>query len=1079
MSVINTNVKALYTQAALKTTDRASAIAMQQLSTGKRINSAKDDAAGMAIATRMTQQISSLNQAMRNAGDAVSLIQTAEGATNEITNMLQRMRELSIQSINDTNATDQRGYLDLEFQQLKQEIVRISGTTEWNGFPVLNGTTGDPVGARPVYKATSDGASTDGVTYAASAVTGNGSATATLPSPSGITKSGSVNVVVSSGANVAVTQGAAAVAEQVTLTFSDLPAGQTVDIGGKIFTAGGSPVTAANVALAFSGDVTATGMGTFSGTMSGYGSPVASGNTLVLTNSTAGTTGTLSITAGSGTDPTSAVTVPGAAVTTEHALVTFGNLAVGQTVTLAGRTFTATGLATGTEVAAAFSSGTSSTNGTISSALSGYTVGSLVGNTLVFTSSSAGNNPNDVVNGGTPAVSALATLTLADGTTSSFSGVVGSSAITFANSPLTNGTGSLALATTNVVNGTTLNFSVNRAFTPVQAMASNDIQINGITVGASYAADDKISPADSAAGSAIARAAAINLLTSTTGVAAVVNTNVMTGSAMGTNLPTASGTVSINGFTSAPITTTANNTRESRAATVSAINAISAQTGVVAIDSNSDNQGIRLQSAKGGNIEVAFNSLGSTSAGFASSTGLKEGLQVGTYSLETTVEGKLNVTTTNTGDWTRAGLSPADYSANQSVINTAPRPVVTSAGAVQSLGAGDLVINGVAIRAATSSDDKLSNTTSATSVNSASAIATAAAINDSHALTGVTAKANAVSTSGSATTTASSGTQSLYINGIQVSVVFGTSDQPADRRTNVINAINAQQGQHGVLASDSGTGGITLTTPDGRNLSVWYDSGTNASEFGLGLASGSSTDSPTGVTGISGASARTNTASTLYGSISLTADAAPVMPPPGTAPGNGAPPPYVSKTFTVEAGANGFNAQGDFKSLGFQAGTFGGDVDAATSKMTPPRTGRMTFQVGSSANQTISIDLADFGKGGPITGAITADSGKTPPDVSIATSAGATAVLTMLDAAMDKVNGARATMGAVMNRLQHVIDNLSNVVVNTEASRSQIQDADYAAASSELSRTSIMKQAATAVLAQANTDQQSVLKLLQ
>jgi flagellin len=152
MSVINTNVKALYTQSAMRTTDRASAIAMQQLSTGKRINSAKDDAAGLAIATRMTQQISSLNQAMRNAGDAVSLIQTAEGATNEITSMLQRMRELSIQSLNDTNAPEQRGYLDLEFQQLKQEIVRISDTTEWNGFPVLNGTAGQPVGERQFTK---------------------------------------------------------------------------------------------------------------------------------------------------------------------------------------------------------------------------------------------------------------------------------------------------------------------------------------------------------------------------------------------------------------------------------------------------------------------------------------------------------------------------------------------------------------------------------------------------------------------------------------------------------------------------------------------------------------------------------------------------------------------------------------------------------------------------------------------------------------------------------------------------------------------------------------------------------------
>ena len=171
MPVINTNVKALYTQTAMKATERASGVAMQQLSTGKRINSAKDDAAGLAIATRMTQQIRSLNQAMRNAGDAVSLMQTAEGATSEITNMLQRMRELSIQAINDTNAVEQRGYLDTEFQQLKQEIVRIADTTEWNGFPILNGTSGERVGERPVYKATSAGTFSGAITYAAGTVT--------------------------------------------------------------------------------------------------------------------------------------------------------------------------------------------------------------------------------------------------------------------------------------------------------------------------------------------------------------------------------------------------------------------------------------------------------------------------------------------------------------------------------------------------------------------------------------------------------------------------------------------------------------------------------------------------------------------------------------------------------------------------------------------------------------------------------------------------------------------------------------------------------------------------------------------
>ena len=155
MAVINTNVKALFSQSALKRTEGTMSKAMAQLSTGKRINTAGDDAAGLAIATRMTHQIRSLNQAIRNAGDAISLIQTAEGATNEITDMMQRMRELAIQAVNDTNDNAQRSYLDLEFQQLKAEIVHISESTEWNGFPLLSGEAGERVGEMPVYKTTS------------------------------------------------------------------------------------------------------------------------------------------------------------------------------------------------------------------------------------------------------------------------------------------------------------------------------------------------------------------------------------------------------------------------------------------------------------------------------------------------------------------------------------------------------------------------------------------------------------------------------------------------------------------------------------------------------------------------------------------------------------------------------------------------------------------------------------------------------------------------------------------------------------------------------------------------------------
>jgi flagellin len=148
--------------------------------------------------------------------------------------------------------------------------------------------------------------------------------------------------------------------------------------------------------------------------------------------------------------------------------------------------------------------------------------------------------------------------------------------------------------------------------------------------------------------------------------------------------------------------------------------------------------------------------------------------------------------------------------------------------------------------------------------------------------------------------------------------------------------------------------------------------------------------------------------------------------------------------------------------------------------MSPPRVGRLTFQVGAKSGQEIHIDLADFGKGGPITSGITGD---VDIDLSkmvnrINTREGAQAVLQKLDIAMDKINGTRAVMGAVMNRLQYAMDNLSNVSTNSSASRSQIEDADYAKASTDLAKAQIMQQAGTAVLAQANMSQQSVLKLL-
>jgi flagellin len=138
MTVINTNIKSLVSQNALNRNSRDLSMAMEQLSTGKRINSAKDDAAGLAISSRMTSQIRGLDQAVRNANDGISLLQTTEGALVEVTNMMQRMRELAVQSANDTYTQDDRASLDLEFQELKLEIHRVAQTTQWNGMNVLN-----------------------------------------------------------------------------------------------------------------------------------------------------------------------------------------------------------------------------------------------------------------------------------------------------------------------------------------------------------------------------------------------------------------------------------------------------------------------------------------------------------------------------------------------------------------------------------------------------------------------------------------------------------------------------------------------------------------------------------------------------------------------------------------------------------------------------------------------------------------------------------------------------------------------------------------------------------------------------
>jgi flagellin len=141
-NVINTNVKALMASNALNKNGRVQQNVMESLSTGKSINRASDNAAGLSIRETMTAQINGLNAAVKNANDSISMLQIADGALNETSSMLQRMRELAVLSVNDTYSSTQKTAMATEFNQLSSEIDRISTQTQWNGMAILNGSGG-------------------------------------------------------------------------------------------------------------------------------------------------------------------------------------------------------------------------------------------------------------------------------------------------------------------------------------------------------------------------------------------------------------------------------------------------------------------------------------------------------------------------------------------------------------------------------------------------------------------------------------------------------------------------------------------------------------------------------------------------------------------------------------------------------------------------------------------------------------------------------------------------------------------------------------------------------------------------
>ena len=564
-------------------------------------------------------------------------------------------------------------------------------------------------------------------------------------------------------------------------------------------------------------------------------------------------------------------------------------------------------------------------------------------------------------------------------------------------------------------------------------LGDHDVVVNGIPIGIPRAVDDTKtawSPSsDYRAYSAIAKAAAINAkIQDTGGVRATVQANLMAGTAMNQLVSSLSGQVQINGVAIA-LAMTPNDTATSRSNIVRAINTMSPQTGVIAKDTGHDVTGIQLISADGRNIEVQ---LDPALTGY---TGLQSGLQSGNIVLTTPGDTNLDLTSPS-GEIAAWGLNTGHFESSLSRTSTTSRKLSTMPSPYPVLQTGDLKINGFAIRGTTVGDDTLSKPKSIapTSDKLSSAIALAAAINDSQDQTKVTALAVGPLLSGPAASPTSglvgaSGTVLLNLNKTGVSISIASTDTAAQRLGKVLAAVNSNTSTTGVKATANNNGGLDLTTVDGRNLTINASLPGNMVIADLGLSSGINT-----------------TETTYYGTVTMQSES----------------------PFKIEPGDNGYGSASNFLALGFAEGNYGAES-----------AGRLSFQVGARKYQTITIDMPDFGNNGNLTGLVTSDVKLTTPIVDIKTPANATKTTSILDAVLQNVNEARATMGAVVNRLNHAMDNLSNVVLNTTESRSKIEDTDYAAASSEVARRQIIQQAATAILAQANANQQTVMKLLQ
>ncbi|MCK7578319.1 MAG: flagellin [Chromatiales bacterium] len=598
--VINTNVMSLNAQRNLTKSQGALGQSMERLSSGLRINSAKDDAAGSAIASRLTSQIRGFDQAVRNANDGISLVQTAEGALSESSNILQRMRELAVQSANGTFTSGNRASLNAESQQLIKELDRIAGSTNFNGLNLLDGSASDvklQIGAEANQTISVNIGQLDAKNLGIEKTAGVGSFTRTATG----------------------TEPSAAAAALTSLGTGDL-----VINGISIQGADASADTASSHAKSASAISTAAAINAMSaqtGVTAVVGETRLGGSSMVA----AATSGSIAI---NGVSITLNTTDNEA--TTREAVVRAINLESART----GVTAVDTGTIEG---------------GITLVAKDGRNI--MLENTSDLSATATGLQ---LTSGASGATIAAGTVTLVSS---------GGKEINISSGAT--GKASDAGFVEGKYSGTTTQVASNLNDSTT-AMAAGNVFVNGVSVGPSYATDDTAS-SEGKDYSAIAKAAAFNAVADRTGVRAIVNENIAKNTAAQTASAGASVSGSINGVAITSFSTSGDASAD-RQALMRAINAISEQTGVRAVDTGEDGKaeggGIQLIAKDGRNIIADLSN--SEYAGFQAGAGTF----VGEFTLVSDKE--IVISRGKDGSMDNAGLLVGEYGGGkngQSIAN--------------------------------------------------------------------------------------------------------------------------------------------------------------------------------------------------------------------------------------------------------------------------------------------------------------------------------------------------------------------------------------------------------------------------